>query len=151
MRAPGTMSTSGSSSPVSPTVAPYPPSTDYTCDDLRPARLTPWLRPELCSFPALQVAPRRSAPSCWRARRLPACAVCEPAFGAGGYCSTAGPDWRFVTNSKWSRIVDQSDWTIRERIFRSRTQLGDRSARPPERDQSPVWPVAFCSEPTALI
>ena len=36
--------------PVSPTVAPYPPSTDYTCDDLRSARLTLWLRPELCSF-----------------------------------------------------------------------------------------------------
>ena len=41
MRAPGTMSTSGSSGPVSPTVAPYPPSTDYTCDDLRPARSRP--------------------------------------------------------------------------------------------------------------
>src|SRR6185295_16551998 len=63
MRAPGTMSTSGSSDPVSSTVAPYPPSTDYTCDDLRSAKLTPWLRPELCSFPSLQVArpddPRR--------------------------------------------------------------------------------------------
>ena len=36
------------------------PSFDhYTCDDLRSARLTPWLR--------------------WRARRSPACAVCEPA------------------------------------------------------------------------
>ena len=35
------------------------PSFDhYTCDDLRSAKLTPWLRPELCSFPALQVAPR---------------------------------------------------------------------------------------------
>jgi hypothetical protein len=41
------MSTSGSSGPVSPTVVPYPPSSDYTCDDLRSARLTPWLRPEL--------------------------------------------------------------------------------------------------------
>src|SRR5258707_9543811 len=45
MRALGTMSTSGSSGPVSPTVAPYPPSTDYTCDDLRPARL-------ICGRPA---------------------------------------------------------------------------------------------------
>src|SRR6266403_5893456 len=61
MRAPGTMSTSGSSGPVPPTVAPYPPSTDYTCDDLRPATLTPWLLPELCSFPALRAAPGRSA------------------------------------------------------------------------------------------
>ena len=35
------------------------PSFDhYTCDDLRSAGLTPWLRPELCNFPALQVAPR---------------------------------------------------------------------------------------------
>ena len=35
------------------------PSFDhYTCDDLRSVRLTPWLRPELCSFLALQVAPR---------------------------------------------------------------------------------------------
>src|SRR5215469_9433934 len=48
----GTMSTPGSSGLVSPTVAPYPPSTDYISDDLRPARLTPWRRPELCSFPA---------------------------------------------------------------------------------------------------
>src|SRR5262245_54830218 len=29
------MSSSGSSGPVSPTVAPYPPSTDYISDDLR--------------------------------------------------------------------------------------------------------------------
>jgi hypothetical protein len=33
MQAPGTISTSGSSGPVSPTVAPYSPSTDYTCDE----------------------------------------------------------------------------------------------------------------------
>jgi len=46
------------SGPVSPTVAPYPPSTDYTSDDLRPAKITPWLRPALCNSPALQVAPQ---------------------------------------------------------------------------------------------
>src|SRR5271169_6110140 len=67
MRALGTMSTSGSSGPVSPTVAPYSPSTDYTSDDLRPAKITPWLRPELCNSPVLQVAPRQSVPSYWRA------------------------------------------------------------------------------------
>jgi hypothetical protein len=36
------MSTPGSSGLVSPTVAPYPPSTDYISDDLRSARITPW-------------------------------------------------------------------------------------------------------------
>src|ERR1700745_1376657 len=37
---------------VSPTVGPYPPSTDYISDDLRSARITPWLRPEPCNSPA---------------------------------------------------------------------------------------------------
>src|SRR6185437_9072303 len=77
MRALGTMSTPGSSGLVSPTVAPYPPSTDYTSDDLGSAKIMPWLRPELGKPRALQEAPRRSAPSCWRARPSPACAVCE--------------------------------------------------------------------------
>ena len=63
MRALGTMSTSGSSGPVSPTVAPYPPSTDYTSDDLKSAKITPWLRPEPGNSPVLQVAPRRSVPN----------------------------------------------------------------------------------------
>src|SRR6476659_7960227 len=58
-RALGTVSPTGSSSPVSPTVAPYAPSTDYTSDDLRPAKITPWLRPEPCNSPASQGAPRR--------------------------------------------------------------------------------------------
>src|SRR5215831_851949 len=74
----GTMSTTGSSGLVSPTVAPYPPSTDYISDDLRSAKIMPWLRPELGNSRALQVAPRQSAPFCWRARPSPACAVCEP-------------------------------------------------------------------------
>ena len=29
------------------------PAAQVSYDDLRSARLTPWLRPELCSFPAL--------------------------------------------------------------------------------------------------
>ncbi|MBV2150893.1 transposase [Sphingobium sp. AS12] len=37
----GALPDPGSSSPVPPTVVPYPPSTDYVSDDLRPARLTP--------------------------------------------------------------------------------------------------------------
>src|ERR1700758_2649863 len=78
MRALGTMSTPGSSSLVSPTFAPYPPSTDYIFDDLRSAKITPWLRPELGNSRALQEAPRQSAPSYWPARPSPACAVCEP-------------------------------------------------------------------------
>src|SRR5215510_13431215 len=78
MRALGTMITPGSSSLVSPTVAPYPPSTDYISDDLRSTKIKPWLRPELGNSRVLQGAPRQSAPSCWRARPSPACAVCEP-------------------------------------------------------------------------
>ena len=89
MRALGTMSTPGSSGLVSPTVAPYPPSTDYTCDDLRSARLTPWLRPELCSFPALQVAPKMiraillasATVTSMRGLRVSICSSHEP-FGA---------------------------------------------------------------------
>src|SRR5215813_4690507 len=80
MRALGTMSTPGSCGLVSPTVAPYPPSTDYTSDDLMSAKIMPWLRPELCNSPASEAAPIRSAPSCWLARPLPACGACEPAF-----------------------------------------------------------------------
>src|SRR6478609_8852703 len=72
------MSTLGSSDLVSPTVAPYPPSTDYTCDDLRSAKIMRWLRPELGKPRVLQEAPRQSAPSCWRAQPPPTCAVCEP-------------------------------------------------------------------------
>ena len=78
MRALGTMSTPGSSDLVSPTVAPYSPSTDYISDDLKSAKIMPWLRPELCNSRALQVAPRQYAPSYWRARPSPAYAVCEP-------------------------------------------------------------------------
>jgi hypothetical protein len=78
----GTMATPGSSGPVSPIVAPNSPSTDYISDDLRSTSLALWLGPELCSPPALRVAPRRSAPSHWQARPLPACAVCESASGA---------------------------------------------------------------------
>src|SRR6476646_9038594 len=78
MRAPGTMSTPGSSDLVSPTVAPYPPSTDYISDDLRSAKIMRWLRPELGKPRVLQEAPRQSAPSCWRAQPSPTCAVCEP-------------------------------------------------------------------------
>src|SRR5262252_6117011 len=78
MRALGTMSTPGSSRLVSPTVAPYPPSTDYISDDLGSAKIMPWLRPELGNSLALYEAPRQSAPSCWQARPSPACAVCEP-------------------------------------------------------------------------
>jgi hypothetical protein len=37
----GALPDPSSSSPVSPTVVPYSPSTDYASDDLRPARLTP--------------------------------------------------------------------------------------------------------------
>ena len=44
------MGTSGPSNPVSPTIALYPPLADHTCDDLRSAKFTLWLRPELCSF-----------------------------------------------------------------------------------------------------
>ena len=65
---------------------PYSPSTDYTCDDLRSARLTPWLRPELCSFPALQVALRAillasSTVTSMRGLRASICSSHEP-FGA---------------------------------------------------------------------
>src|SRR3954466_9943209 len=48
------MSTPGSSDLVSPTVAPYPPSTDYISDDLRSAKIMRWLRPELGKPRALQ-------------------------------------------------------------------------------------------------
>ena len=72
--------------PRSPTVAPYSPSTDYASDDLRSARLTPWLRPEPCNLPASPAAPRRSAPSCWQARPSPACAALRASI-----CSSQEP------------------------------------------------------------
>ena len=62
-----TVESAGSSDPVSPTVAPYPPSPDYAFDDLTPAAMP--LRLELCNPRSSPAPPRRSARSCWRAPR----------------------------------------------------------------------------------
>ena len=67
----------GSSGPVSPTVAPYPPSTTLRPRQPRARRIT--RRPELGKPRPWPAAPRRCAPSCWPAPRSPACAACGPA------------------------------------------------------------------------
>ena len=79
--------------------------------------------------------------------------------------SYRGLDWRVVTTSKWSRIVDQSDWTIRDQARQAQvTQRVHTAVRgrekfrilyfnlaigrlgrptPIEHGQSPVWPGPF--------
>jgi hypothetical protein len=77
----GTVESTGSSGPVSPTVVPYPPSTDLaspTASDADPGS-TPWPPPELGRFRPSPEGPRRCAPSCWPAPPSPACGAFAPA------------------------------------------------------------------------
>src|SRR5262245_11736447 len=72
------MSTPGSSDLVSPTVAPYPPSTDYISDDLRSAKIMRWLRPELGNVVLYKKRPDNPRHLVGGAQPSPTCAVCEP-------------------------------------------------------------------------